>query len=170
MTTLAIALAKIAVLEARLDALEGGRGASSSSGASSAGAGGGEALPDHLLDNAWADKTIAKDPKQWKGPTQVNRRFSRAPAEWLDMAASNMEFKAQKEREAVPVALQTTGKNAGKPWHESTTFNAKLLRAWARRNATKAAVKPAEKPSAQSQDDDFSFGANVPAADDDVGF
>ena len=170
MTTLAIALAKIAVLEARIDALEGGRRTDSGSGGGARGpAGGGDALPDHLLENTWADRTIPKDPKQWKGRSQVNRRYSQAPAEWLEMAASNADFKAQKGREEVPVRLN----NKGKPWHESDTFEAKLLRAWANRARQRPAPAPPKSaPADPGGDDDFNFGFNAESAKkpDDVGF
>lgn len=146
MSTLELALARITILESEVAALKSGKG--SAPGAS----GGGEALPDHLLDNAWADKTIGKDPKQWKGPTQVGRLYSRAPVEWLKMAANNMDFKAQKGREEVPVRMN----DKGKPWHESDTFEAKIMRGWAARNAN----KPATAPKPKSADDDFDFGAN----------
>lgn len=161
MSTLEVALARIVALEARVAALESGASSASTGGGSSSSSGREEeALPDHLLEKPWADKTIARDPKQWKGPTQVNRRYSRAPAEWLLMAARNMEFKAQKGREEVPVRLN----NKGKPWHESDTFEAKILRGWARRNADKPA--PAPKPSSTSNDDAFDFGHNVKPGDD----
>lgn len=171
MSTLAIALAKIAVLEARLDALEGrsgGGGAPAPSSGGGAGGSSGDTLPEHVLENAWADRAITRDPKQWKGRTQVGRRYSQAPAEWLEMFARNMDFKAQKGREEVPVRLN----NKGKPWHEADTFEAKLLRTWAVRAKAKAAAAPAPPPAASPADDDplaFNFGANVPA-DDDIGF
>lgn len=154
-------LARIAALEARVADLEAGGGKSTSGGG--AAPSGGEALPDHMLDNAWADKTITKDPKQWKGPTQVNKRFSRAPSEWLEMMAKNMDFKAQKGREEVPVRLN----NKGKPWHESDTFEAKILRGWAVRNASKPTQD--RKPAPAGGNDDFNFGANE-TADSDIGF
>lgn len=183
MTTLAIALAKIAVLEARLDALEAGGGGASNGGSSS---GGGvprvEPLPDQMLENAWADQTIDKDPPKYKGRSQVGRRYSLAPLDWLESTAGFFEWKAHKGRNETPVRVQTSGKNAGKPWHEADTFRARLLRAWAKRAAQKAAAKPAPAPSAPAPndpggDDDFNFGANTkpdaPAeasADDDIGF
>ena len=163
MTTLAVLQAELALLKARVDALEQGRGAAPSSGN-----GGGDTLPEHMLTKSWADKKISKDPKQWKGPTQVGKTYSRAPVEWLEMAANNADFKAQKGREENPVRLR----NDGKPWHESDTFEAKLLRTWAKRRAAmpqpvKAAPPPLPvEPS--DADEDFPFGAN--AADADIGF
>ena len=152
MSTLEIALAKITILEAEVAELKAGRGS-----APAASGGAGEALPDHLLEAAWADKEISRDPKQWKGPTQVGRMYSRAPADWLRMAAGNADFKAQKGREEVPVRMSNKVKD-GKPvpWYESDLFEAKLLRAWANRNAN----KPAPAPKPKGGDDDFNFGAN----------
>jgi len=154
MTTLDVALARIAALEARVAALEVGNGRSAS--------GGGEALPDHMLNNAWADATIDKDPPKYKGRSQVGRRYSIAPVDWLESAAGFYEWKAQKGREENPVRLQTSGKNAGKPWHEADSFKAKLLRAWAKRNANKPKAAPKQEP----EDD---FGAPAPAPADDFG-
>lgn len=175
MSTLEVALARIAALEARVSALESG-GAPSSSSASGSRSSGGipqvEPLNDAQLDKAWADKRISKDPKNWKGRTQVGRRYSNAPPEWLLSMAGFFEWKAQKGREEVPVRTR----DDGKPWHESDTFEAKLLRAWARRNAN----KPAPAPSPPKDDfgdpggpDDFNFGANAKPktpSDDDIGF
>ena len=158
MTTLAVALAEIAALKARVDALEGGGARSSSNGSGSTGAG--EALSDAQLDKAWADKKITKDPPKWTGPTQVNRTYSKAPVEWLESMAGFLDWKAQKGREEVPVRLN----NSGKPWHESDTFEAKILRGWARRRAAKPATAKASAPQA---DDDFGFGANTPTGSDD---
>ncbi len=163
MSTLAVALAEIAALKARVDALEGSRGSGPSSGGG-APDGEGEALPDHMLDNAWANKKIGKDPKQWKGPTQVNRTYSRAPVEWLEMAARNMDFKASMGRKEIPVRLNAKGK----PWHESDTFEAKILRGWARRNASKPAASPTARAAPPPMaDDEFGFGANAATGSDD---
>ena len=159
MTTLAVALAEIAALKARVDALEGGGARPSSNGGGSSG--GGEAIGDSQLNNAWADKKITKDPPKWKGPTQVNRTYSKAPIEWLESMAGFLDWKAQKGREEVPVRMN----NKGKPWHESDTFEAKILRGWARRRAAKPTA-PA-KAAAPQADDDFGFGANAPTGTDD---
>jgi hypothetical protein len=158
MTTLAVAFAEIAALRARIEALEGGSGGhpSSSGGGSS---GGGEALSDSQLNNAWADKKITKDPPKWKGPTQVNRTYSKAPIEWLESMAGFLDWKAQKGREEVPVRMN----NKNRPWHESDTFEAKILRGWARRKAS----KPAPAKAAPQADDDFGFGPSAATGTDD---
>lgn len=127
-----------------------------------------EPLDDHHLVNDWADKAIKKDPKKWKGESMVGRRWSQAPAEWLVLAAESAEYKAHMGRltpDSDPkkwVTDQATGevrldKKTGekKAWHEGDTFNAKLLRAWAKRNA----ANPPPGPG----DDDFTFGANAGA-------
>ena len=163
MSTLEVALARIQALEARVNALEGARGGSSSSSSSSGDIPRVEPLPDRMLDNSWADKKIDRDPKKWKGRTQVGRHWSQAPAEWLELAASSMEYKAEMGRREPSPRLQTTGKNAGKPWHEADTFNAKILRAWAKRNAS----KPKPAPKQDQADDDW--GAAPAAAADDFG-
>lgn len=157
MSTIAVAMAEIAALKARVDALEaGGGGASSSSSGSSGDVRREDAFPDSMLEKPWADKSITKDPKKWKGATQVGRKYSRAPAEWLKLAAESFEYKAHMGRKEEPVRCR----NDGKPWHESDTFEAKLLRAWAERNANK---KPAKSESA---DDGFGGGTSKPPVDD----
>jgi hypothetical protein len=126
-------------------------------------------IDDHQLENGWADKTIAKDPKKWKGPTQVGKRYSRAPLEWLELAAEACEFKAYKGRQEVPPRLN----NKGKPWHESDSFEARILRGWAERRRKQPAPAPTTKPAATApasgDADDFPFGANAPAPADDGG-
>jgi hypothetical protein len=129
-----------------LKVMGGGAGATGSSG---------EALEDHHLSQSWADKEIKKDPPRYSGPTMVGRRYSEAPSEWHESNAGFYEFKARKGREENPVRL----KNNGKPWHEADTFEAKLCRAWGKRNAGRTltgAPDPAE-----------SYGAGK-TADDDV--
>jgi hypothetical protein len=134
-----------------------------------------EPLSDAMLEQPWADSVISKDPKNWKGRSQVGRRLSMAPVEWLESMAGFHEWCADKGRKEVPVRLQESGKNAGKPWHEADTFKARLLRAWARRAASRPKAPP--PPKQDFLDDDptsFDFGANVkpktPPPDDDVGF
>ena len=140
MSTLELALARITILESEVATLKSGKG--SAPGASVDG--GGEALPDHLLDNAWANRAIDRDPKQWKGPTQVGKTYSRAPVEWLQMKAGNMDFKAQKGREENPVRMNPKPNKQGKivPYYESDLFEAKILRGWAARNANKPKPPP----------------------------
>ena len=116
---------RIATLEARIAKLE--------SGASATASGPEEALEDHHLDKDWARKTIKKDPPRWAGESQIGRTYADAPVAWLLDAAGLAEWKAKKGREESPVRM----KDNGKPWHESDTFEAKLLRAWAKRNAGK---------------------------------
>lgn len=132
-------MARLAAIEARLAALEGS-GAPRPQGPRAAPPEE-EALSDRHLDKPWADKKIAKDPKDWTGPTQVGRAYSRAPVQWLEMQAAFYEWKANKGRTEIPVRLR----NDGKPWHETDTFEAKLCRGWAIRNAKKLAAKAGQE-------------------------
>ncbi len=152
-------LARITALEARVADLEAGGGKAAGTGGGGP-TGAGEVLSDHLLNEPWADKVISKDPGKWKGVTQVGRKYSKAPLEWLLMKASGLEWKAQKGREEIPVRLN----DKGKPWHLSDSFEAKILRGWAARAEKKPATAKATKPAA---DDDF--GGAKGAADDDFG-
>lgn len=141
-----LVLQRLAAIEARLAALEAGGGAGTTSGGVTTGPAS-EALPDHMLDNAWADKAISRDPKQWKGITQVGRTYSRANPDWLEMMAKNLDYKAACGRAEVPVRMN----NKGKPWHESDTFEARICRGWAIRNRAKKAAAP--EPEEQIEDD-----------------
>ena len=114
----------------------------------------GDALADHLLDKEWADKVIQKDPKRWKGAPMVGRHYSEAPADWLDMAAGALEYKVAQAKQDPTPRLQPEGrKDAGKPWYLVDEFEAKLVRAWARRNrqmppaAESSAKAPTSQPS-----------------------
>ena len=121
-------------------------------GRTGAASGSTEALDDHQLDKDWADKIVKKDPKRWDGPTQVGNRYSLCPPEWHDAQASLLAWKAQKEREETPPKLRDNGK----PWSESTEFEAKLSRAWAKRlraSPTKTTAAPiADDPYADRGD------------------
>jgi hypothetical protein len=66
------------------------------------------------------------------------------------------EWKASKGREENPPRLR----NDGKPWHESDSFEAKLLRAWAKRAANRKTQKT------EPEDDGFGDGTSSKAGDD----
>lgn len=83
------------------------------------------------LAQPWANKEVRKDPKYWKGDSYVGKTYSQCPAEYLDKMAESLAYKASMERQDNPPKLQTSGKNAGKPWYESTEFEAKIVRSWA---------------------------------------
>lgn len=178
MSTLEVALARIAALEARVAALESGSvGTSTASNGDSSDVRREMPIDDHQLDNSWADKKVTKDPKKWKGPTQVGKTYSRAPIEWLEMAAASLEYKAHMGRLENPPRLSNKVRN-GKPvpWHESDSFEARIIRGWVERKKKRGAAKPA--PAAEpGGDDDFNFGANTKAPEtpkdepaDDIGF
>jgi hypothetical protein len=142
-------LRRLEIIEAKVDRLL----AAVPSAAASAS---GDALPDHQLDNAWADKEIKKDPKRYSGPTMVGLRYSQAPAAWHEAQASFLDWKAEQGRKENPVRLN----NNGKPWHEADTFEAKICRAWARRNSGRPMPAPAA-PGA-SHGGDFDSGGETP--------
>jgi hypothetical protein len=103
-------------------------------------------LTDSFLDSQpWCDKPVRKDPPRWAGASCVGMMYSECPAEWHTENASFCEWKAQKGREDSPVRVN----DKGKPWHEVDAFDAKISRAWARRNA---AAKPATEPQGGSGD------------------
>lgn len=83
-----------------------------------------------LLSNEWADKTVSRDPKFLKGDSIVGKKYSELSVVQLDEVAREFAFKARKGRENPNPKLQTSGKNAGKPWFEKDEFEAKLVRTW----------------------------------------
>lgn len=122
-----------------VNAMGNGQGSPSNGGGGSSSGGRGDELPDHFLDSQpWTDKLISKDPKRWAGQPMVGYRYSEAPSEWHDVMADQFEWKAEQGRKESPPRLQERGKNKGKPWHEADAFEAKVCRAWSRRNKGKA--------------------------------
>lgn len=96
-----------------------------------------DAFPDHMLERPWADKTITRDPKYWdveKHGSFVGKTYSQAPLDWLERMASLLDYKVQQEKKKEAPNL----KQNGRPFYEDDIFNAKLLRAWARRKAKNA--------------------------------
>jgi hypothetical protein len=131
-------------------------------------------LPDHFLDSQpWTDKQISRDPKRWAGQSMIGYRYSDAPSEWHDVMAEHYAYKAALGRAEPTARLQTQGKNKGKPWYEVDAFEAKICRAWSRRNRGKAL--PPEKPESRSTPaDDGGAGADyvhvVSDGDDEIPF
>lgn len=126
-----------------------------------------EPIEDHHLDSPWAAKSVKRDPTAWKGPSQVGKTWDQiASIEWLEKAASSKEFAAHKGRElpdSDPAKWsKAVDKKTGKPkaWHESNTFDARILRGWAERRK----ASPLKETAAEA-DDDFGFGANVSDAE-----
>lgn len=108
-------------------------------------------LDDRFLDSQrWTDMDVRKDPPRWTGPPMIGRNYSQCPGEWHDEMASFLDWKASKGREENPPRLQTSGKNAGKPWYEADEFGAKICRAWARRNRGKSMSSPASAETPQT--------------------
>jgi hypothetical protein len=137
-------LKRLAVIESKLDRLLASAGPTDASASSSAtrSSAGGDALPDGQLDNAWADKEVRKDPPRYQGPSMVGRHYSEVHSEWHDANAGYLDWKAAKGREETPVRLNAKGR----PWWESDVFEAKICRAWSRRNAGRLPPGPDEKP------------------------
>jgi len=48
------------------------------------------------LDGQYGDPAVvAKDPKDWSGPTMKGRRFSECPPEYLDLVAARLDYFAE---------------------------------------------------------------------------
>jgi hypothetical protein len=133
-------------------------------------------LHDHFLDSQpWADRTIRKDPKRWAGEPMAGRKYSEAPPEWHTVNAEFLDWAVNKAKLDPNPKLQERGKNAGKPWYEADEFEAKICRAWARRNSGKPAPAPR---AAESEDgwvpgmplDSSTMQASPPVDTDDLPF
>lgn len=129
MSTLDMAMQRIAVLEARVAALESSKAPAaqqSSPGVRQTS----EPLSDDMLHKSWADKRVKRDPPKWGGESKIGMLYSQVESDWHESNAGFCDWKAAKGAAEVPVRCN----KEGKPWHESDTFEAKLCRAWARRN------------------------------------
>jgi hypothetical protein len=99
-------------------------------------------LPDSFLDSqGWCDKPVKKDPPRWTGDSCVGLTYSQCPADYLLEMASFREWAA-----AHPIIDAATGKpkadTKGKPYAEHDAFDARVLRAWARRAASRPRTEP----------------------------
>lgn len=54
---------------------------------------------DAELDSKYGNPDVRKDPPRWKGASQVGKRFSDCPPEFLDEFASFCDWKAGKDDE-----------------------------------------------------------------------
>ena len=95
----------------------------------------GDIFPMNFLTSDWADQKVTKDPPRWTGDSCVGLNYSECPISFLEEMAGFLDWKVGKDKEkqaqGKPVAMQTRGKNAGKPFYERDIFTAKLLRTWA---------------------------------------
>ncbi len=82
----------------------------------------------------------------------AGRKYSEAPSEWHEVNARFLDWAVNKAKLDPKPKLQERGKNAGKPWYEADEFEAKICRAWARRNAGKPAPAPRAAVAADSED------------------
>ncbi len=121
---------RIAELESRITKLESGTHKTSSGGGET------DTLKPEMLEQAWADKDIAKLPSNWKGRSlDVIHRYSDLDAKEATDLAGFFSWKAEKGRNEVPVRMSNKlDKKTGQPvpWFESDLFTAKILRTWAK--------------------------------------
>jgi hypothetical protein len=91
-------LAIVKRIEAKVDALSKGGGASTESAVA----------PDSDLDSEWGDEEIKKDPPRWKGESKAPCHMSETSAEYLDEYASFKDYCAERDTEKAN-ELGTTG-------------------------------------------------------------
>lgn len=173
MSSLDMAMQRIAMLEARVATLEGARVPVVDRPSGGSSAMDVEPLSDDLLHRPWADKVAKKDPPKWSGRSYVGISYSQIESAWHKNNAGFCAWKAAKGRTKVPVECN----REGKPWHENDTFEARLCLAWARRNAG-GVVAPVEKsaadygyetanPAPKAVTGDYSYGEPMLANFDD---
>lgn len=109
---------------------------------------------DADLDGAYGNPTIkAKDPKDWKGATQIGHAFSECPPAYLDLIASRLEYFAdQAEKDG---KLTTSGK----PVAPFNRRDAARARGWAAR--LRAGWKP---PTLMEEESASMFGYEPPGS------
>jgi hypothetical protein len=154
MTSLDDVLVILRRIEGKLDARPSTAGSSE---------GGGDTLPLEKLSESWANKTVRKTSSRWKHRDVVGMKYSELTSEEALDLAGFYEWKAAKGREEVPVRMN----DKGKPWHESDSFEAKILRTW----ALSAKGKPPPAPKAPAADRAFDgFGDGDSADSEEIPF
>lgn len=125
--------------------------------------GDGEVPPakDSELDSQYGDPNVHKDPKTWKGDSQVGRKYSECEPEFLLMLARSLEWKAQKFDE------EGLKDGKGRPQSHWPRKDAARARGWARRKVAgwelpKTEELPPETPAthgvlAEDDDDEIPF-------------
>lgn len=135
MTTLEEVKAQLDRIEALVKQALSERKTGLASGATSA------VADDSDLDSQWGNPTVHKDPTLWirgGGASYVGRKYSECPSDYLLALAAFFDWQAGKdEATGDPEKL----KYAGYKRRDSSR-----ARGWAKRNAGKAAVAPAELP------------------------
>jgi hypothetical protein len=108
---------------------------------------------DADLDGQYGNPVIQqKDPKDWKGDTMKDRRYSECPPEYLDLVASRLDYFAEvAEREGKVTSN-------GKPVAPFNRRDAARARGWAKR------LRAGWKPAADGGFDPDPVQATLPAA------
>jgi hypothetical protein len=118
-----------------------------------------EVASDAELDGNYGDPLIKKDPRDWHGQSYVNKHFSDAPAEYLDMLASFCAWKAGKnEEDATDANKPATEREKAKKYARYARGDAARARGWALRK------RNGWEPRKPAEEDSHDFGGG--AADD----
>lgn len=145
-------VAKVRGLEMAVQAMQAGGGSPQSSVANQPGGGASKPIGMFSFDKLeleWADKTVTRDPKFWKGESYKGRKYSECPVDYLKKLADEFAYKARAGRAENPPRVQ----NNGKPWYEQDEFNAKLVNTWANRPQNAATTGPVPGLDDDTNDD-----------------
>lgn len=88
------------------------------------------------LDGPYGDPEIRKDPPRWTGESQVGKRYSECPADYLESLAGFNTWRAQKDDESGAVDAK------GRPKSYWAKLDAARARGWAQRIRGSARVAP----------------------------
>lgn len=147
---------RLALLEARVAALETGGG---NGGGASRGSAGGAVASDYEMSGAYGDPTVRKDPPRWLkegGESYAGQPMSACPPEYLLSLAGFFDWQASKDEEQGKTYTNKKGEVV--PTAVLRRKDAALARGWAKRNAN---AQPAA-PRAQARRDDFEADSEVP--------
>jgi hypothetical protein len=145
-------MARMAVVEARVAALEASRAKPSAQAAATG------VADDRDLDSQWGNVQIKKDPPRWLkdgGASYAGRRMSECPSDYLRALASFYDWQADKDEESAHSYVNGKGETVlTAPFKRKDAARA---RGWARRNDGKPAA-----PAQRTMDDFDAYGDTEP--------
>jgi len=112
----------------------------------------GECASDDELDGTYGDPKVFVEPKDWKGPSFKDKKYSECPIEYLLKLAKLMDWIASENKKRNAMA------NNGKPKHVYNEIDAKRARGWAKRKMNSGTVETVDVPEENKiNPDGYSF-------------
>lgn len=124
-----------------------------------------EVASDGDLNGQYGDPEIKKDPRDWSGPSYVGMRYSDAPAEYLDLLAGFLRWKAGKNDDDAAKETDAEKKKKLVKYAKYARTDAARARGWAHRKRSGWA-KSEEAPSGGGWD----TGGDVYSGDNEIPF